>query len=109
MRNTTLMLNTLQPPAVAQCLSEPLKAKVLVLALFIVGLMLTFAPPAQAQEIPDWAAPGEQAATDQRALPNASDEMQDPPPFPTPLDPVGLAWLAVAGGALAARRLRHAI
>ena len=132
MRNATLMLNTSQPPVVAQGLSGPPKAKVLAVTLFILGLMLAFALPARAQEIPDWAAPGEQAATDQRTLPDAneqeipnwaapgeqavtdyqtllkaSEEVQGPPPFPTPLDPAGLAWLAVAGGALAARRLRQ--
>lgn len=80
----------------------------------IAGMMavtLFIARPAQSQEIPDWAAPAqeERVATDQRDLPVAGDEADGPPPFPTPLDPVGLALLAAAGGALAARRLRHAV
>lgn len=76
----------------------------------MMAVALFVAWPAQAQEIPDWAAPSqeEQAVTDQRTVRDADEELQDPPPFPTPLNPAGLALLAVAGGALAARRLRHA-
>lgn len=80
----------------------------------IAGMMavtLFIARPAQSQEIPDWAAPAqeERTITDHRPVPDAGDETDSPPDFPdAPLDPVGLALLAVAGGALAARRLRHA-
>ena len=93
------MLNITLPNVIAKLLVAGTTAAVLLIAL-----------PAQAQEVPEWAAPAQenQAATDRRAAPGANDELQDPPPFPTPLDPAGLALLAMAGGALAARRLRHA-
>jgi len=73
-----------------------------------VTLLLCVASPLHAQEIPAWAEPmqGEQAVPAREAMPD-TEELQGPPDFPgAPLDPAGLALLAVAGGALAARRLR---
>lgn len=73
------------------------------------ALLFCFAVPTQAQEMPAWAAPSQEgpAVSDRAASPSSPQSMDDPPPFPTPLDPAGLALLAVAGGALAARRLRE--
>ena len=104
------MLNTTQPQTLALRIVDYSVVRALSFALCVLLFAFVFAPPAEAQEIPDWAAPAqeERAVRDQRGLPDSGDEMGGPPPFPTPLDPAGLALLAAAGGVLAARRLRHA-
>jgi len=74
------------------------------LSLAIVGFAVAPTHPATAQSLPDWAAPAPPPAAS-----SSSGIPPDPPGTPAqevPLDG-GLALLALAGGAYAARRLRQ--
>ena len=80
---------------------------------FALGLALALSVTvAQAQSLPDWAAPSEQDATGgPTSVPSAPNSALLPPtvpgtPSPVPLDG-GLTLLALAGAGLAARKLRH--
>ena len=69
------------------------------------ALLVSLSSVTLAQEMPAWAAP---SAPREQATPVETAGSETPPDFPDlPLDPAGLALLAVAGGALAARRLRR--